>query len=871
MNRSFLFIALIPVLAAAAGAGAAGDKLTPAETEFFEKRVRPLLAQHCYQCHAADAEKVKGELLLDTADGVLAGGVSGPAIVPGKPEQSLLIKAVRWADKDTQMPPKTKLSDEQIAVLVQWVKMGAPDPRHESGKPARQVGPSIEDGRNFWAFQPVKKPVVPAVKDAAWPRGDVDRFILSALEARAIKPARDADPHTLIRRTHFDLIGLPPTPGEVDVFVREWESERARGSSATPAAYMRLVDRLLASPRFGERWGRHWLDVVRFAESTGMTRNYPYPFAWRYRDYVIDAFNSDKPYDRFVMEQIAGDLLPAPPGETQAAKEQRLVATGFLALGPKDLNERNALQYTMDTVDEQIDVLSRSMLGLTVSCARCHDHKFDPIPTTDYYALAGVFRSTEMLSGYASRQGGGNKLALGNLIALDGSQGAAASLPADEKADEAVASLKKQLTAVRQQLKKTEANKVSLKPGKAKGKDRDQDGKADKAETREANLTKRIADLRMQETLLEAQLQKKGKLAGKAGKNAKEDESAGTDGPFAMGVRDGKATDSVIFLRGEVEKPGRSVPRGFLQVIAPTPTIPAGASGRLQLATWIASPDNALTARVMVNRVWQHLLGDGLVRSVDNFGATGEQPSNSALLDHLAAGFIEGHAQSKAAPWSVKSLIREVVLSRTYQLSSAHDEASFNKDADNRLFWRQNQRRLEVEAIRDAMLQVSGKLDVTRPAGSPVSKLAIGEINNAKKGGSTLGAVDGALRRSVYMPIIRSALPGMYELFDFAEPSLVTGERDVTTVATQALFMMNSTFVIEQSRAFADRLLAEKRVDDLSRVDLAYRHALGRTATSAERERSLRFISAYSKTDKTAGWAAFCQALLACAEFRYLN
>jgi hypothetical protein len=873
MHRAIICLNVLALLAAPVLLRAA-DKITPAETEFFEKKVRPLLVQHCYQCHSAKSEKIKGELLLDTAQGVLAGGVTGPAIVPGKPEQSLLIKAVRWTDKDTQMPPKARLSDEQVAVLVQWVKMGAPDPRHEASVPAKLTGPSVEEGRGFWAFQPVRKPVVPAVKEAAWPRGEIDRFILAALEGKGIKPARDADPYTLIRRVTFDLTGLPPTSAQTEAFVRESNAEKGSG-----AAYARLVDHLLASPQFGERWGRHWLDVVRFAESTGMTRNYPYPHAWRYRDYVIDSFNSDKPYNRFVMEQIAGDLLQS-PGESQAALEQRLVATGFLALGPKDLNEKNALQYTMDNVDEQIDVLSRSMLGLTVSCARCHDHKFDPIPTADYYALAGIFRSTQMLAGYSARQGGGNKRAAGGLIALGDPKNV--SEPADDDADdEAADALRKQLAAVHQQIKKAETSKANLKPGKAKGKDLDNDGKADKAEAREQNLSRRIADLKMQADILQGRLKKLEQPAGpgpgpqaKAGKKAKNGDAPDPPrGDLAMGVREGKPTDSVIFLRGEIEKPGKAVSRGLLQVLTPStpPAIPADESGRLQLAQWVASPNNPLTSRAMVNRVWQHLFGQGLVRSVDNFGATGEKPSNAKLLDYLAARFSQGDAAAKVSPWSVKALVREVVMSRTYQLSSAFDEASFNQDADNRLNWRQNQRRLEVEAVRDAMLQVSGKIELSRPTGSPVSRFAIAEINNTKKGGSALAEVDGGPHRSVYMPIVRSALPGMYELFDFAEPSMVTGERDVTTVATQALYMMNSAFVIEQSKAFAQRLLAEKAVDDAARIDLAYRNALGRSSTSIERQRAARFIAGYEAKDKTAGWAAFCQALLACAEFRYLN
>ena len=881
MDVRKLFCVLWVAALAVSWSAAQGAPLSPLELEFFEKRVRPLLTDHCFQCHAATSEKLKGGLALDTAEGLLAGGVSGPAIVPGKPEQSLLIKAVRGTDADMLMPPKKKLTEEQIAVLVQWVKMGAPDPRQGSDAGPRVGQWTLEEGRKFWAFVPVKQPVVPSVKDVNWPRGDLDRFVLAALDAKNLKPVRDADPYALVRRVYFDLVGLPPSPSEVDAFVNAWQQEQRQGATGNrvPRVYEQLVDRLLASPQFGERWGRHWLDVVRFAESTGMTRNYPYPHAWRYRDYVIDSFNNDKPYNQFVLEQIAGDLLPERAGMTAKQRDDQRIATGFLALGPKDLNERNALQFTMDNVDEQIDVLSRAMLGLTVSCARCHDHKFDPIPTADYYALAGIFRSTQMLSGYASRQGGGNKLEASNLLALGTDAmpprvASSADAPTDSAADAKAATLRKELASIKQQIKKVEANKQTLKPGKAKGKDQDNDGKGDKAEAREANLSKKLVDLRMQLAVVESQLDKVPQAraaAPKKGTNETDAKSADAAKAYAMGVREGTATNSVIYLRGEVDKPGKTVERGFLQVLlhgAAPASIPASASGRLQLAQWIASPEHPMTARVMVNRIWQHLFGAGIVASVDNFGVTGEKPSNAALLDYLAFRFAQGQA---ASPWSIKAMIREVMLSRTYQLSVDFNESNFNIDSENRRVWRQNRRRLEVEAMRDAMLHIASELNLSRPVASPVAKFAIGEINNTRKGGTTLGEVDGSTRRSVYMPIIRSGLPGIYELFDFAEPSMVTGQRDVTTVATQALFMLNSPFVLGQSKRMASRLLAVNSLDDAGRIDLAYRQTLGRGATSQERERSLSFIRNHNQSDVAQGWTAFCQALFASAEFRYLN
>ena len=366
---------------------AAEKPATPEGIAFFEKKIRPVLVDKCYQCHSAKAEKLRGNLFLDSRDGMRKGGDLGAAVVPGNVNESLLIQAIRQTEEHLKMPPKQKLPDVVIADFETWVKMGVPDPRDDGTKIVKKEI-DIEKGRQFWAFQPPKRTAPPEVKDAAWPRSDIDRFLLAALEAKHLEPVADADKHTLLRRVYHDLIGLPPTPEEVEAFVNDQSAE----------AFEKVVDMLLASPRYGERWGRHWLDVARYGESAGKQFNFNFPHACRYRDYVIAAFNSDKPYDRFVKEQLAGDLLPA-ANEKQKAEMQ--IATGFLAIGPKDLSERVPLQFTMDLVDEQIDVTTQAFLGLTVGCARCHDHKFDPIPTKDYYALAGIFRSTTTCYGYA--------------------------------------------------------------------------------------------------------------------------------------------------------------------------------------------------------------------------------------------------------------------------------------------------------------------------------------------------------------------------------------------------------------------------------------------------------------------------------------
>ncbi|MEX2214976.1 MAG: PSD1 and planctomycete cytochrome C domain-containing protein [Phycisphaeraceae bacterium] len=848
-----VFVCATPLLAAPT---APANKLSPSEVEFFEKKVRPILVASCYECHAAEHEgkavKIKGGLRLDTAAGVMAGGETGEAIVPGEFDKGLLIKAIRWTDKDLQMPPKTKLSDEQIRVLEQWVKMGAPDPRTAERAAAIKVGIDIEAGKAFWAFVAPKKQAMPNVKDRNWAKSDIDQIILASLEAKGLKPAWAADKLTLLRRATYDLTGLPPSEEEIRGFLNDTSAD----------AFEKVVDRLLASNHFGERWGRHWLDIVRYAESTGMSRNYPYSYAWRYRDYVIDAFNKDKPFDQFIMEQLAGDLLEQESGVrgqesvntkpthsrgwVPSTRDERHIATGFLAMGPKDLNERNQLQYTMDNVDEQIDVVSRSLLALSVSCARCHDHKFDPIPTADYYAVAGIFRSTDILAGYNSKQGGGNKQSGDKLMSLTGDPTEDSQSADDAKAAEQT---RKRIAKVEADLAKTEAQMKALQAEAKKPKKVAADKKADAADAKQ-ELAKLRQDIARFQNELKA-----------LKKDAPDD--APVKGNFAMGVRDlAKPTDTPIYIKGEVDRPGKVVPRGVLQVLTTsTHAIPADASGRLELARWIASPDNPLTARVMANRIWQHLFGEGIVRTVDNFGLTGEKPNNLALLDHLSLRLVEKN-------WSIKGVVKEIMLSRAYQMSSSFNQANFNIDPENRLVWRQNQRRLEVEAIRDAMLSASGTLDLSPPQGSPVQKLAIGEINGKGSAFDSDKALAG--KRSVYIPIVRSSLPGMFELFDFAEPSMVNGDRDVTTVATQALFMMNSSFVLEQSSATAARLMKEEAKDDAARVDRAYMRTLGRPASSTERERAVKFVESYDK-DRAAGWTALCQALFACAEFRYLN
>jgi hypothetical protein len=780
---------------------------TADQVTFFEKNIRPVLVSKCYDCHSAKAEKVKGNLLLDTRDGVRQGGDSGHAVVPGNLDESLLIAAIRYTDKDTQMPPAKsggKLPDEVIANFEQWVRMGAPDPRDGAAKTAEQM--STEKAKEFWSFkQPVKTPV-PAVKNQAWPISEIDRRVLASLEAKNLSPVEDADPRALLRRVYFDLIGMPPPMGAMDSFAKEWSKGREAGQKSLAF----VVDKLMQTPQYGERWGRHWLDVARYGESTGKEINDLFPTAWRYRDYVIDSFNEDKPYDLFVREQIAGDLMPVTNAEEY---NDRLTATAFLALGTKNLGEKKKLQFAMDQVDEQIDAVSKSVLGITVACARCHDHKFDPISTRDYYAMAGIFRSTETFYG---TNGKGGKYNVSRLLPLADESKSLSEQPELKQATE------KLLAAA---LETERQNKKAKKMGTGK--------------------------------------------KGYARANRQSPQQIRRE---VMGVSEGPVMQSPIYIKGEIDDPGPVVPRGFVTTLLQkdTPAVPANASGRLELAQWLTSTNNPLTARVMVNRVWQHLFGQGLVRTADNFGSTGERPTHPELLDQLAIDFMSNG-------WSVKKLIREIVLSRTYQLSTRGDAANQQADPGNRLLWRMNPRRLDAEAIRDAMLTASGMMDLNPPGGSMV-----GSIGDGIASGYADRFVSAQFHyRSIYLPIVRDFVPSCLEVFDFAEPSLVIANRDTTNVPSQALYLMNNEFVIEQAKALAHRISTAPNLDHAGRIKLAYELALSRPPTDAERARADKFLRAEvtglmkQQKDKVPAaaeeaYATFCQALFACAEFRYI-
>jgi hypothetical protein len=798
----------------------AQPQIIPAQADFFESKIRPVLVQQCYGCHSTESGKTRGGLLLDSREATLQGGESGPAITPGQLTESLLWSAINY--DSFEMPPRGQLPEEVIADFKRWIEMGAPDPR------LRQVVVveseiDIAAGRKHWAFQKLKPPVLPSVSNASWPKSDIDFHILAALDQHNLEPVEDADAATLLRRLHFDLTGLPPTPLDVHEFWTAVEEDRE-------AAIAAKVDELLATSQFGERWGRHWLDVARYAESSGKSVNVTFPHAWRYRDYVIDSINEDKPYDRFIQEQIAGDLLPIRSDEDW---QENLIATGFLAVGTKSLIERNPRQFRADLIDEQIDTMSKAFLGVTVACARCHDHKFDPIPTTDYYALAGIFLNTDTFYGTAS--GIQNRQATELLL-----------LPIEDERPVGRVYSEQELASMKDAL---------------------------------GNLRSRMFEVRRNRENVSQQLliRTRAQLSQLQGRLAEVKEN-GEPQTFAMGVQASDVfQDAPVFVRGDVEQPAQVVPRGFLQVLhhAETPEIAPDSSGRLELADWLSSLENPLTARVMVNRIWLHLFGEGIVSTPNNWGFHGQAPTHPELLDHLAIQFMQNQ-------WSLKSMIREIVLSRTYQLSSAYDQENFRVDPENRYLWRVNQRQLDAEALRDAILAMGGSLNLERPLGSPVAQLGNNRVGRTLDPSFFNGLND---RRSVYLPVVREALPNSLALFDFADPSLSNPKRDRTNVPTQALFLMNNEFVLQEAESLGQYLM-ENFENSREQIDWAFLIVYGRLATDEETRRSEAFLRGFtSKADRKKGSRAtttqlattqlamttFCQALIASAEFRFLN
>ncbi len=1115
-----------------------------ADDAFFEAKVRPLLISKCMECHGP--EKPKAGLRLDSREALLTGGESGPAAIVGKPDESLLVEVISYRNT-VQMPPKSKLADAEIATLTDWVRRGLPWPNSKPmGTSAVTTNTTSTDfsdeQKSFWAFQPVRHDNPPPVKNEVWVRSPIDRFVLSELEAKGLAFSREADRRTLIRRVTLDLIGLPPTPDEVAEFM----------SDPAADAWERLVDRLLASPRYGERWARHWLDVARYADSNGLDENLAYGNAFRYRDYVVKAMREDKPYDRFLLEQIAGDLLVSPdedhlPGPTAGTESfESLIATGFLCLGAKMLAEDDPVKMQMDIIDEQVDTISRAVMGLTMGCARCHDHKFDPLSAEDYYGLAGIFKSTQTMDTFTvvarwherplalpeqlrhrdelqqqatakkqaieklrgdtieailkeARQHAGDYLLAatreyqlaeqlkgakprGNtpdpqkipgailIEAEDYSRGnvlkdretygigigvlvnrgetpnfteydcdveqpgrfqfeiryaAASSRPVKVfvngdlfKSDAAekvtgswtpetqtwfvegfvsikagrnlirleqpqffphidkllltpiegnsevaveliqgvqnanpantyqlIPSLTKQwskalevsnadsksiLTAWHQFVRNKTLTIDAVAPDNGVARllgDRQPTSLSDLAQrydelcssaltawtqlkaTDEAQDAKSLVDpvLESVRVLLSdpkgpfaipADIETSFAAVVTAQLKAERDELSRREAlipkfPETMAVSDSKPENLKIHLRGSHLTLGRQVPRGLPRILtqveshkasnpvsskAVTFELTAG-SGRLQLAQWLTRPEHPLTSRVMANRIWQWHFGQGLVRSPDNFGRLGERPSHPQLLDWLASEFSGRSEESVKSPraWSIKSLHRQLLGSTTYRQNTEFHSIAAIADPENRLLWRFHRQRMDVEVLRDSLLQLSGQLDET-PAGSLLPTANRSYVTSTA---NVNPAVYNSNRRSIYLPVVRSAIYEVFTAFDFADPSTLAGQRDQTTVAPQALFMMNSSFVLDQVRSLAGRLLMRSDLDTPARIRTLYQLAYGREPSEAEVSRAIGYLDRIIASMNQPGlstsdselraWTSLCRVILSANEFLYVE
>jgi hypothetical protein len=954
-------MALMPVLASSEDSG----------LEFFEKRVRPVLMEHCQECHGE--EKDKGGLRLDSREALLRGGDSGAAIVPGNPDESLLINAVRHLDKDLKMPPDKngavrKLPAAVIADLAAWVKMGAPDPRTGAAAQAEsKPGIDYAAARRSWAYSKPQRPEIPQVENAAWPRNSIDRFILAKLEAKQLKPAAEADRRTLLRRVTFNLTGLPPTPEEVQAFLAD----------ESPDAFAKVVDRLLESPRYGERWARHWLDVVRYTDSfdsritTGDGRKMDCSEAWRYRDWVVDALNRDLPYDEFIRQQVAGDIMASQPGGK--FDPQKIVATGVYAIGNWGGGDADKEKLITDIADDQVDLTARAFLGLTVACARCHDHKFDPISTEDYYGLAGIFFSSHILPNPGPKTNGPEMLRIPLL--------SPAERALREKAEARLKELDRQLNRAAKPFTETKrdihgkpglhawhatgsdnpalvinttdsevsfltiklpAKTISLHPGPktavsavwrsplngvvtitARLRDADPncgdgvtwdlraggqtlrsetlenggEGKLSAFEIRvqEGQLVRLVVDRRGEYTCdsTEVDMTVAARDGGSwnlreallAGANPATDEvwrvyegdggsaqeelpdegslkaerdqlsaKLATPVPVAHGLQEGGCPQSPhegtrdvrVHVRGRYDRLGPVVPRSFPKVLAGENQAPlVEGSGRLALAHWLSSPSNPLTARVMVNRVWQHHFGEGIVRTPNNFGKLGEAPTHPELLDWLADEFVR-------SGWSLKALHRLILLSSTYQQDSKASQETVRADAENKLFSRMNRRRLESEAIRDALLQAAGKLDFA--AGGP----AFRDLQLP--------------RRTLYLMTIRSDRANYQSLFDAADPTSIAEKRIDSTVAPQALFLLNHPLALIQAESLAKRVEAQAPSGTAERVRWLYELLYSRQPTDEEVRLSAAMLqSTGSQGERTLTWEQYAHALLCANEFVYID
>ncbi len=879
-------------------------KVSPEQLDFFERKIRPALIEHCYECHAAEAKIVQGGLRLDHRAGVRKGGDTGPAVIAGDVAQSLLIKALRH--DGLEMPPRGKLTDAVIADFEAWVAMGAPDPRDEE-LPSVSRGIDIEEGRKFWSFRPISDPALPEVKDRSWPLDPIDHFVLAKQESAGVRPVADADRYGWLRRVTLDLTGLPPTPAEIEAFVND----------RSPEAYVAVVDRLLDSKAFGQRWARHWLDLTGYADMMGTSNNVYAEHAWRYRDYVIDAFNSDKPFDAFVREQVAGDLMPA---DSTRRRAEQIVATGFLMVGDVEIVEPDKAKLEADHVDTQVNKIGMAFLGMTLGCVRCHDHKFDPIGLDDYYGIAGMLRSSpsthkipfgvwSMLNATElpeSREEIEERQRVEAEVAAQVTEMRCQRYVSELERREVASELKVleeaiKLAADEKEKRREEASKAAASEQPKDGSKQDQPNEEQDEVTRAEPTGDRLAMLEAEKVEL---TKRKDAITARVKKLDSEIEHAdffASKVPKAFAMCDGERPgDMPVYIRGNPYAPGRVVPRGTLRVAswAAFPAIPAGQSGRLQLADWLADPNNPLTPRVAVNRIWQKLFGEGIVRSVDYFGTRGELPSHPELLDHLATRFVRGG-------WSQKGLIRAIVLSRTYRIGSANDTAALAVDPGNRFLWRMHRQRLDAEALRDALLAVSGEL--IGDGGGPA--LVLEKVENC--GGLVRMGVNPPnyahrqsrsgqeFQRSIYLPVMRTNTTSLDRIrthFDYVNPAQIAGQRPQTVVPTQALFLMNNELFRKRAQALAKRLIDEHQETD-KRIEQLWLRVFNRVITDPERQFAAAFLDgvmspasdqvavggvpcegeakddakeagqAASGLDMTSAWVELCHSLLASNEF----
>ncbi len=807
---------------------------------FFEAKIRPVLLNTCFSCHGG--EEVNNGLRVNSREALLEGGINGPAIVPGQPDASLLLEAIRYdGTAYVQMPPDEKLPNHVVADFEDWVRRGALWPA-ESAWQAEAAEPSAP----HWSFVSVK-PVEPPVPSTAWSDRPIDRFISAGWRAHELSPNPPANKRTLIRRVYFDLIGLPPAPEAISAFVND----------TSPDAFKNCVENLLASPRYGERWGRHWMDVVRYADTAGDNADYPIPEIHHYRDYIIEAFNADKPYNQFVQEQLAGDIL-AKEGAPERFAEQ-VIATGFVALSRRYGTGPYELRHLI--IEDTIETMGRAFMGLTLRCARCHDHKFDPVTMEDYYALYGIFASTQYpyTGSEIFRFGSERRM---NFVPL---------LP-PEQAHPKVESHRKQLAQIQTEIEQLERESLLAK-------------KRDELNLLVESVGKEIAvlketgrDTKGIESQKRMLTERRDRVKGQINKKKEElkqqlaRSDLPGDLPQAYAVQDGPPVDVPIQLRGDPGESGPVAMRNTPRFLSGNKSleVPNGQSGRLQLAEWLTDRANPLTARVMVNRIWQYHFGKGIVSTPSNFGRSGAMPTHPKLLDYLAVCFVE-------SGWSIKAMHRLILSSKTYQLASDYNAQNASIDPANTYYWRFDRRRLEAEAIRDAMMATSGLLRLNRPGGHPFPPVRTWRWTQhfpfKKK-------TYPSNHRSVYLMTQRLQRHPFLGLFDGPDTNTTTGKRMHSTVPQQSLFLRNHPWVQEQAETFANRLI-ESSKDFAQRVNHAHQFAYGREAYTDEQQRAVAYITQMSEEldayhlspgqREIEAWTSYARAVLTANEFLYID